>query len=214
MHSLAIFYHTILSNGETGINTDFAISIIAEQMHALKESGLLAAATEFHVGVNGDETDAMVAGSLAGDKAKVTCHGKQARSEIPTMNLIRNWLPGHEDWYVLYHHTKSITHPGDEPHAVWRRRMEQVCVWNWKQCVAALDAGFDAAGAHWLTPEKFPAMVTSPFFGGTYFWSTAKYLSQLPPLPEATWANRHGAESWIGMRRPYPKVRCFLEGWP
>jgi hypothetical protein len=211
---IAVWYHCLISGGSVPINTDFALNIIAEQMHALEQSGLARAAQEFVFAVNGDETDGLAASSLAPAKAKLVCHGKGVTSEIPTMNLIRAWLLGHEDWYVLYHHSKGVTHPGREAFAVWRRRMQHVCVENWQPCVASLDAGYDAAGAHWLTPEQFPGAVTSPFFGGTFWWSTAKYLSQLPPLPAATWANRMEAESWIGRRRPYPKVRDFLPGWP
>lgn len=211
---LAVFYHCLISGGSVPINTDFALNIIAEQMHAFKESGLADAADEFVFAVNGDESDGLAASSLAPAKAKLVCHGKGATTEIPTMNLIRAWLPGHEGWKVFYSHSKGVTHPGQESYAVWRRRMERACVWNWKQCVADLDAGFEAVGAHWLSPKKFPHAVTSPFFGGTFWWATTKYLSQLPPLPAATWANRFEAESWIGRRRPYPRVHDLIPGWP
>ena len=211
--NLACFYHCKLS-GEGIPSEDLALNIMCRQMHALKESGLAEAASEIHIGVNGDDSDGLTACSLAPDKSILHVHGKNARTEIPTLEVIRSWLPSHPDWAVLYHHTKGVTHPGEVAYDLWRWRMEQTCVVNWRQCVSDLGNGFDAAGCHWLTPEQFPGAVTSPFFGGTFWWARASYLLQLPPLPAPTWQNRFEAESWIGRRRPYPRVRDYLPGWP
>jgi hypothetical protein len=197
------------------IDTESACRIIQSQMRALKDSGLLDAADEFHVGLNGGHDDAEIVRMFSPClKVDIREHGPGATSEIPTMKWLREWLPDHQDWYVLYFHIKGISHPTDPFYARWRQRMEKAVVWGWRDCVAQLDSGVDACGCHWLTPEQFPAMVTSPFFGGTFWFATAKYLIQLPPLPAATWANRFEAESWIGRRRPYPKVMDFLPGWP
>ena len=212
---IAIFYHCILSGGSVPIDTGSACHIMQEQMSALTRSGLIDAADEFYIGINGSEDDAKIARMFAPYKAKIVVHGTQTTTEIPTLNILRAWLPAHSDWYVLYHHIKGVTHPNEPAYAAWRRRMEKAVVWGWRDCVAQLDNGMDACGCHWLTPEQFPSLVHNcPFFGGTFWWSTAKYLSQLPPLPAATWANRFEAENWIGRRRPYPKVRDFLPGWP
>ena len=210
---LAIWYHCKIS-GEGVPSEDFAVNIVAQQMYALRQSGLSAAASEFHIGVNGTDSDALTVCSLAPGAPILHVHGPSARTEIPTQNILRAWLPGHEDWFVLYHHSKGITHPGHAAFDRWRERMELVCVWNWQNCVRELSSGFDAAGAHWLTPEQFPGMVSSPFFGGTFWWATAKYLLQLPPLPPPTWENRYHAEGWIGTRRPYPRIMNYLPGWP
>ena len=213
MKPLAVFYHCKLS-GEGIPSPDFAESIMCSQMYALNQSGLSEAASEIHIGVNGDDCDAMTACSLAPSKSVVHAHGKQSRTEIPTQKILRSWLPGHEDWYVLYHHIKGVTHPGDVNYQRWRENMEKVCVWGWRDCISNLDSGFDAAGAHWLTPEKYPSTVNSPFFGGTFWWTTVRYLMQLPDLMEPTWQNRFDAEGWIGKRRPYPRVMDYLPCWP
>jgi hypothetical protein len=214
MKPLAIFYHTILSEGSVPIDTEFACSIMAEQMAALKNSGLLDAASEFYIGINGDESDAQVARLFAPAKAKFLVHGRKATSEIPTMFALRSWLPTHADHYVLYHHIKGCSHPNEPAYAAWRKRMERAVVWGWRNCVADLDRGLDSAGAHWLTPEQFPNLVKSPFWGGTFFWSTAKFLLTLPPLPPPTWANRFAAESWIGTGPRRPNVKDYCPGWP
>lgn len=210
---IAVFYHAKIA-GEGIPNEDHALFVLASQLNALKQSGLSDSAAELHIGVNGNDSQALLIGALAPPKSKFCVHGAGARTEIPTLNLIRQWLPDHPGWHVLYHHTKGVTHPGNEGYEKWRFRMENACVWNWKRCVSDLQRGRDAVGCHWLTPERYPGTVTSPFFGGTFWWSTSSYLSQLPALPPPTWENRFEAESWIGRRRPYPKVMDYYPGWP
>lgn len=210
---IAVYYHCILEGGAVPINTDHAVSIMAEQMHALVASGLAEVADEITVGVNGSEAAAMMVRALVPAKARVVRHPDGVHSEIPTLNLLREWLPGHDDWFVLYHHCKGVTHPGEALYERWRRRMEQACVWNWRQCVHDLKTS-EAVGCHWLTPEGWPTLIKTPMFGGTFFWARARYLMTLPPLPEPTWANRYEAESWIGRGPHRPVVRDYYPGWP
>lgn len=212
MSKLAVFYHCKLSGH--GMNEDWCVSIMTEQMHALTQSGLAASASEIHLGINGGDGDALLALALAPKGSVIHVHGPEARTEIPTLNVLRDWLPSHPDWYVLYHHIKGITHPGQPLFENWRRRIEGPTVWGWRRCVADLSAGAEACGCHWLTKERFPGQVSTPFFGGTFWWASAKYLLQLPPLPPATWENRYEAESWIGKRVPYPRIVNYIEGWP
>lgn len=216
MTKLAIFYHCILSGGSVPVDTTFACQIMAEQMAALKKSGLLDEADEFHIGINGDREDLQIAKLFVPcSQAKFTVHGTGATSEIPTLNTLIRWLPGHDDWAVLYHHCKGVTHPNEPLYAVWRKRMEKAVVWGWRDCITQLENGVDACGCHWLTPEKFPTLVKRvPFFGGTFWWATAKFLKTLPRLPEATWGNRFAAENWIGSGPRRPKVVDYYPGWP
>ena len=212
---IAIFYHGILSGGTVPIDTEFACRIMAEQMQSMAGSGLLGCAQELHVGINGGEEDVEIARLFLPLNARITQHGTGATTEIPTLNTLRAWLPGHEDWKVLYHHMKGVTHPQEPAYAAWRVRMEKAAVWGWRDCVAELSNGTDACGCHWLTPEQFPHLVHGcPFFGGTFWWATAKFLLTLPPLPVPTWANRFEAENWIGRGPRRPKVKDYLPGWP
>lgn len=208
----AIFYHTIIRGGPRNINTDYALVILCEQLMALKDSGLMDASEEFYIGVNGDESDAMMISQIAGNKAKVVCNGKGAVSEIPTMKMLRSWLPGHEEWAVLYHQMKSVSTQGQADG--WRHRMERNVVWNWRDCIGRLESGVETCGSHWLTPEQFPGAVTSPFWGGTFWWARASYLLSLPPLPDDTWGNRYEAESWIGRASRRARVHDYCPGWP
>jgi len=185
--------------------------MIEAQMKALKESGLEDAASEIYVGVNGCDADALAVACMVPSKAIVICHGQGVTSEIPTMNIIKSWVPNHPKWHVFYHHAKGVS----SKHADgWRMRMEHHTVWRWRECVAALENGCDACGCHWLTPEQFPGSISSPFFGGAFWWVTSEYLSTLPPLPEPTWGNRYESENWIGRGPRRPKIHDFHTGWP
>lgn len=209
---IAVFYHCLLSSEHRVIDPDYALNLIAAQMSALKESGLEEAAGTICVGVNGNEADALAIACLAPHKAAVVAHGKNATTEIPTMNILRQWAIEHPGAYVMYHHSKGVSTPNQADG--WRRRMEAVSVWGWSECFRALQRGNDCAGAHWLTPERHPGVIHSPFFGGTFWWARASYIAKLPPLPEAKWENRYEAETWIGKGNPRPRVADFWPGWP
>lgn len=86
---------------------------------------------------------------------------------------------------------------------------------GWHECVHRLNLGFESVGAHWLTPEQYPHLVKSPFWGGNFWWARASLLAELPPLPVRA-ENREDfylAESWIGMGRR-PRVFDFHHEWP
>lgn len=213
MKPIAVFYHCIISTGsQRQIDSDYALNLVSDQMSAVKQSGLSDVALEMIVGINGGDSDAFAVAMLCPNKATVICHGKGSTTEIPTMNILREWAKTHPDWYVLYHHTKGVSTPNLADG--WRRRMELYCVWNWKVCVSALDSGSEACGCHWLTPEQNPGVIHSPFFGGTFWWAKSGYINRLPPLPEPTWQNRYEAETWIGKGNPRPRVSDFYTGWP
>lgn len=217
MKPLCVFYHCILSSSANReINRDYAINLIAQQLKAIKQSGLAKAASALYVGINGGADDAAevlaMAHELCDPRSLILTHGKSATTEIHTLNVLRDWVKGHPGWYVLYHHTKGVSTPNQADN--WRRRMEKHCVWEWQKCVAELDKGFDACGCHWLTPERHGHTIRKPFFGGTFFWSTTEYLKTLPPLPPPTWENRYEAEMWIGTGPRRARVTDWHPGWP
>ena len=204
---IAIFYHCVVGGGPRDIDPDYSLGVVYEQMLSMNSSGLLDAATEFHVGINGVERDSLPLKIVCGAKAKVTCHGSNSLTEIPTLELLYNWLPGHEDWHVFYHHSKGVSTPGSHAEN-WRRRMQGHLVTNWRKCIHELEHGKELCGCHWLYDGRW-------FFGGNFFWAKAEYLLRLPPLPPNTWENRYEGERWIGGGQPESiGVADFLPGWP
>lgn len=225
MSKIAVFYHCRLGGGDPPINADHAIGIMQSQMDALIRSGLESRADLIVVGSNGDMTNFIAAKSLSPHKAEVVNHGEHARSELPTLAIIREWIRDHQDWYVLYHHTKGAGHwnHGQFFGHQWRKCMERVVVWKWKACIDDLESGYDAVGAHWLTRERYGATMgptRTPYFGGTFWWAKASFLLKLPDIPTNAGSPTHGhdddrflAEKWIGLG-PKPKVRDYAPHWP
>jgi hypothetical protein len=178
-------------------------------MNALKESGLFDAAQQRCFCVNGGDVDFLTACALVPPPGNVVCH-HGGESELPTLKLLReNLEPG---WAVFYHHMKGVSKPGDTD-CQWRQRMEQACVWRWRECVKALEQGYDTAGTQWITP--FPGKTFPPgqrYWAGNFWWATSDYLMTLAPLVEpqyvnrTEWENRYEAEVWIGKSQRPPKI--------
>lgn len=188
---LALFYHCVFEIDGKWLPS--AVSIVMEQMMSCESSGLLGAATEFHVGMNaGDE--GTVFSSLFPNKARISYHGVQCRNECRTIRLIEEWLPGHEDWYVLYFHAKGCTHPaGDPMRLAWRLCMEKTVIRNWRQCVSDLDHGYEAVGTHWMKP---PATPPGQFiFAGSMWWCKASFLATLPSIMKRERIKQSGIDS-------------------
>ena len=214
MKPVSVFYHCIFTGTARPINAGFSMDLMAEQMTSLESSGLASYAKEIIVGVNGGQSDADIARMLAPSKAKIIAHGEGTGTEITTLNVLREWVKSHPDWYVFYFHTKGTSHP-ENPNTTWRLNMEKHCLWNWRMCILDLDKGYDACGCYWLTPEEHPTLIQEhPFFGGTFFWAKSNYLATLPPLPPPEFVYRYHAESWIGSGPRRPRVHCFIDGWP
>lgn len=214
---LAIFYHTRLDGGQNPpLNPDVAMPMMAEQMAALRESGLEEASREIHIVSNGGAGNLLLAAALAPDKSILHDNGPAAESHLPTVNYLRAWLPTHPDWYVCYFHLKGVTHPGERLYHHWRKCMESAVIWKWRTCVSNLEAGLDSVGAHWLTPERYPGTVKSPFWGGMFFWARAEFLLTLPALPEAPRSREDWflSEGWIGSGPQRPRVFDFSPHWP
>jgi len=107
----------------------------------------------------------------------------------------------------LYAHTKGAYHP-NPLNTAFRRSMTSFLVRDWERC-AELLSDVDAVGCHWLTPAEYPDEVSSPFFGGNFWWARGEYIARLPP-PGGN--SRFAAEGWIGLGDP--KVKDLRPGWP
>lgn len=210
MQKIALWYHCKLS-GEGIPDAESAHAIVSEQMEALKSSGLENAASEIYLGINGGYADGIILGQLAPEKAFISVHGYNATTELRTLEMLRRWLPKHQDWAVLYHHSKGVTQPKDEFHHHHRRVMQKACIENWRKCVGDLDMGFDAVGVNWVDPITRPVL-PGRFFAGNFWWARASFLLELPPLPNnATDYNRDRfrAEGWIGSSKRRPRVMDY-----
>lgn len=215
MSKIAVFYHCLFYLGDPPMLLMNACETVRAQMALLRETGLIHAAAEIVVGINGGKESNEIANILIPRKAKRVLHGLQCRNECRTILALERWLPGHSDWYVLYFHAKGSTNqrPGFE---LWRDCMTHHCIKNWRQCVADLDCGHDAAGCHWMVPPAVP--IGQRIFAGTFFWAKASYLLELPSIMERdrikvsgldSLDSRYEAEVWIGNGPRAPKVKDY-----
>lgn len=212
MPHLAVFFHAKLTGPEFGIDPQFSRQLVAEQMQAFRDCGLAKRAGFLYFGFN--EADSKLVDDILPFGSRLE-YFPQGRSELPTMHHMQAWCKGHPDWLVLYWHAKGITHPHDPLNRVWRLCLENAVLWHWETCVLALQRGFDCAGAHWLTREKYGPLVKTFFFGGNMFWATASFLNTLPPLKANSTCRDDDfkAELWIGTGRR-PRVWEFSSHWP
>lgn len=218
MTPIAIFYHTLFFHGEPSVFAESSPAIVYEQMDALRSTGLLDAASEFIVGINGDQESVPFANLVIPAKATRVFHGLKSRSENLTLVKLEEWLKTHDGWYVLYFHAKGVTHTsGDyaERCVRWRRCMMNNLVINWKRCVADLSIGFESVGCHWMTGL---CDGTQNIWGGNFWWATSGFLRTLPSIFERdrikqsgieSLESRYEAEVWIGNGPRLPRVRDY-----
>lgn len=222
MNPIAIFYHCLFYRDNENDLMENAVNIVRDQMAEARACGLLPEADEFYVGVNGGQESFQICNLLFPFKTHITFHGLQCHNECRTLRMIEEWLPGHDDWYVLYWHSKGATKkPGDGFTTIWRNCMMKHCIMNWRQCVADLDAGYDAVGCHWMQPPATPP--GQNIFAGTFWWAKASYLMTLPSIMERdriklsgldSAESRYEAEVWIGNGPRLPKVKDYHgPGW-
>jgi hypothetical protein len=180
---------------------------VAEHMAALEDGGYDG---PFHVGVvGGAEQRADALEELHWLRPPDSVTEAEDGWEQVTLGPLRAHAKQQRDGAILYAHTKGAANP-NTINVAWRRAMSFHVVRGWQQCADALAGGeYDAVGCHWLTPEEYPGVITTPFFGGTFWMASTAYLRKLPACAENS---RHDAEMWIGLRNP--RVLDLSPGWP
>lgn len=214
---IAVFYHGLFFIETRLLHS--ACVVITAQMNALRDSGLADRADLFLVGINGGSESLPLVKQCVPDKAQVVYHGLQSRAENLTLVEIEKWLPGHEDWYVLYFHAKGATHDTESDYgkfsARWRNCMMKHLVQNWRTCVADMDSGIESVGCHWMTGL---ADGTQNIWAGNFWWAKASFLATLPSIFErdriktsgiAALESRYESEVWIGNGKRLPTVKDY-----
>lgn len=214
---IAIFYHCAFTIG--GKRLPAAEGIVNGQMKALQDSGLLDAASNFFIGVNGEYGTVPV---TLPEKANVIYNGSKCRTELRTLRILEKWLPGHEDWLVFWFHSKGVTHKiGDTHSDAWQNCMMHHLIKNWKNCVVDLEMGYsDSVGCHWMTGDETPP--GQSIWAGNFWWATGKFLRTLPSVMERARIkefglddvdSRYESEVWIGNGPRLPVVYDWCPNW-
>lgn len=117
-----------------------------------------------------------------------------------TLWWMRDYAKENPDDYILFFHSKGITHNNEAVHD-WRRYMEYFCIERWEDCVAKLDEGYDCCGVLW---NKETPIGYFPHFSGAFFWAKCSYINTLNHnYIDSAW--RYHMEFWIGSN-PNAKV--------
>jgi hypothetical protein len=180
---IAIFFHGLFVVGDPPKSLPNAARVIHRLVVQMADSGLMDAAQEIHVGINGGkESEGMVANYIP-KKATVTYHGLQCRNENLTLVMLENWVKVHPGWNVLYFHAKNASHDPNSDYGRfgegWREGMAADLITNWRQCVTDLDTGFDIVCSHWMWncadgTQHIPA--------GNFLWVTSDFAAKLPSI--------------------------------
>lgn len=218
---IAVFYHCLFVHPNENQIMDNAIRIVSEQMQCLTNSGLLAAADEFHVGINGDETSGIIAESILPRKAQLQFHGRNCFTENRTIMNLQKMMKARDDFAILYFHTKGVMHPPSTDYINnWRNCMMRNLVTNWTGCIERLQSGYDSVGCHWISN----VVPNISCWGGNFWWISSKFLTMLPPIEQHpriplmggidAVACRYEAEAWIGEGTRLPNGWDWHPGSP
>ena len=187
MTDLHHFYH-VYSNGKWKIPLE-------DHIKALKKYDLVNNLTTLNFGLVGSKKSREQVKKYL-DKHELTynvCTEVHDGWEQETMDKIHEFAQSNSG-YIYYAHTKTAVNI-NALHIDWRLSMTYYTAVQWRECVKALDEGYSAAGTHYLADGKYTDRPNEPgFFGGTFWWTHAKYLKAFP-ISERN--NRYDAESWI-----------------
>lgn len=217
---ILVVYHARVFGGEPPVTEGHTLDVLVEQMQTLRECGLLEACDKFLFCLNGDSADGWALRNIAPDipgKTELWINGRWANSELPTLARLQRLLPEFAGWRICYFHLKGARHGADDPLTMaWRRCMEGVVLWKWRECARALELGYESAGAHWLTNAQYGSLVKRGFWGGNFWWAQAEFLQSLPILKVNRTCREDDflAETWIGDGPRLPKVLDLRPHWP
>jgi hypothetical protein len=193
--NIKIFYHTYLINSYK--------DIITEQLTNIFYSELYKNCQEFYIGVVGGEEEKKWITNLVEKYSKIKLHFFDNGDEKDTLKLIS--LKSKPDDYILYFHTKGITHSSITQN-LWRRLIEYKTINEWKKCVEILNE-YDCVGPLY---RENTFLGYFPHFSGGFWWSKYEYIITLDNsyLSEDYLHKRMGAEFWIGSNSN-SKMKCI-----
>jgi hypothetical protein len=194
--NIKIFYHAYLIN-------DYK-SIVTEQLTNILYSGLYKSCKTIHIGVVGTEASKQWIVNLVEKYSKIKLYFFDNGDETNTLKLIP--LVCEPNDYILYLHTKGITHYNDVNQLLWRKLLNYKTINEWKDCINELDSN-DCAGSLY---REDTYLGWFPHFSGNFWWSKYEHIITLDNsyLDENYVHGRMGAEFWIGSN-PNSKMKCI-----
>jgi len=182
MKPICVVFHGLFFLGDRHMPN--AGCIISDQITQMRNSGLWDAASEIRFGINGGPESQPMADAIIPEKAQVTFHGLQCRTENRTVEMVLNFAKSNPGWNILYAHAKGSSHDPNSDYArnvskPWREAMSQDLIVNWRQCVADLDT-HDIVCMHWMWEQGWDKSQHIP--AGNWTWITSDFAVKLPSL--------------------------------
>lgn len=163
--------------------------------------GLILELDTFSVGLVGTESNRAIA------RKTVEMAGASVVIEETTgyEQVTLNWLHAFslkETGAVFYAHSKGSVH-SDAFTPIWRNILTFDTAVDWRNCVKALEQGFNCAGTNWHPAGE--EWGDTPYFAGNFWWADLSFIRLLNVPSNET---RFKAETWIGTSsevNPFPQ---------
>lgn len=211
---IAIFYHlSPLGPWE---------SIVKEQLKSLSNAqspsipSLISLVKTFFVGIsakNSTDRDQAIrvlrreitpTGNMTSNmKLRILSEKGCQKNEASTLNVAQRFCGNHhQDYLVLYFHSKGVTHSPNDGSGDWRRYMSKFVIEkHFDSCVHALQGGqYDVCGVEFSkSGVDSSGFRWGPHFSGNFWWATCKHLTVLRALDPCS-DNRYLAETWVASK--------------
>ena len=203
-------------------------TILDEQIHLIKESGLYDIVEKIHLGILGDIRIRNInLDSHLDCKNKIEImyiDQKKYLYEIPTINCIKSFcdnLMDNSEAYILYIHTKGVRNAGNKNvMKSWRNMMEYFLIENYKECLKNLEL-YDTLGNNPINDfcvDKTCATLNDNHayhYSGNFWWSKKSHIDKLDYInidySKNSINTRYRAENWILSK--YPECKSGVLFW-
>jgi len=204
MKPIAIFYHVYQYESETLKDSAWE-NMFTSQINRLIDCGLYDAASYIQINVNGTKP-------LPVFKKKFNVKFNRIKDcEAETLTDLWKFCSEHEDYAVLYFHTKGISLVDSDANVVqnlekWRDYIEYFNLDTWKVSLDKLQT-HDCAGTEQVSEVRIGGKTwDAPCYGGNFWWANASYIKKLNPEYLHIRKNRGwwrwASEFWIGTGNP------------
>lgn len=128
--------------------------------------------------------------------------------EYPSLNKIKQIAVDNPDSYILYLHTKGITHTGQALNNVkdWNNMMLYFLVEKYDECFQQLNKEYDTVGCNFFIAANHVNYSYPDHYSGNFWWSKASYINKLHLLDEIN-VSKVYAKFWLFTSNP--KYYCI-----
>lgn len=191
--------------------------IVKDLFKAITESGLYDACENISIGTLGDINEHRKAMDLLKDYSKVRFveHSENlGRSELHTLNHLKNDADKLPKFYAYYFHTKGVSYAREQSEnnyqngVWWRKLMTHFIIKDWKRSYRALDLkdlGYDVSGCKGIQARI--SVSKKSHYAGNFWCANSEYIRTLNPITNFVGHHLH-AEMWLFENTPFAYILC------